>query len=218
MVERFLTQTKFTSVEDFKNNLHFKIKENFNFAYDVVDAWAEEQPDKLALLWTNDEGAEIRLSFSDLKERSDQAAAYLQSLGIGQGDMVMIIQKRRLEWWITMLALCKIGAVAIPATHMLTKKDIVYRNNRASVKGIVCVGEPYVLGQVQEAIADSPTLEVLVSIGPEVPEGFHDWQAEIGQAPPFVKPHHVNTKSLNIADVLSLAHSAYLTNHGLSYF
>ena len=195
MVERFLTQTTFTSVEDFKNNLHFKIKENFNFAYDVVDAWAEEQPDKLALLWTNDEGAEIRLSFSELKERSDQAASYLQSLGIGQGDMVMIIQKRRLEWWITMLALCKLGAVAIPATHMLTKKDIVYRNNRASVKGIICVGEPYVLGQIQEAIADSPTLEVLVRIGPDVPEGFHDWHAEIGNAPKFVKPRHVNTNS-----------------------
>ena len=195
MVERFLTQTTFTSVEDFKNNLHFKIKENFNFAYDVVDAWAEEQPDKLALLWTNDEGAEIRLSFSELKERSDQAASYLQSLGIGQGDMVMIIQKRRLEWWITMLALCKLGAVAIPATHMLTKKDIVYRNNRASVKGIICVGESYVLGQIQEAIADSPTLEVLVSIGPDVPEGFHDWHAEIGNAPKFVKPRHVNTNS-----------------------
>ena len=195
MVERFLTQTTFTSVEDFKNNLHFKIKENFNFAYDVVDVWAEEQPDKLALLWTNDEGAEIRLSFSELKERSDQAASYLQSLGIGQGDMVMIIQKRRLEWWITMLALCKLGAVAIPATHMLTKKDIVYRNNRASVKGIICVGESYVLGQIQEAIADSPTLEVLVSIGPDVPEGFHDWHAEIGNAPKFVKPRHVNTNS-----------------------
>ena len=195
MVERFLTQTTFTSVEDFKRNLHFKIKENFNFAYDVVDAWAEEQPDKLALLWTNDEGAEVRLTFGDLKARSNQAAAYLQSLGIGRGDMVMIIQKRRLEWWITMLALCKLGAVAIPATHMLTKKDIVYRNNRASVKGIICVGEPYVLSQVQEAVADSPTLEVLVSIGPEVPAGFHDWQAEVGQAPAFVKPHHVNTNS-----------------------
>ena len=195
MVERFLTQTTFTSVEDFKKNLHFNIKENFNFAYDVVDAWAEEQPDKTALIWTNDEGAEIVLSFRDLKERSDQAASYLQSLGISRGDMVMIIQKRRLEWWITMLALCKLGAVAIPATHMLTKKDIVYRNTRASVKGIICVGEEYVLSQVKAAMDASPTVEVLVSIGPDVPEGFHDWHAEIGQAPAFVRPPHVNTNS-----------------------
>ncbi len=195
MVERFLKQTSFSSVEDFRENLHFIIKENFNFAYDVVDAWAEEQPDKLALLWTNDKGAEIRLSFKDIKQRSDQAAAYLQSLGIGRGDMVMLIQKRRLEWWITMLALCKLGAVAIPATHMLTKKDIIYRNTRASIKGIICVGEDYVLSQVQAAMSESPTVQVLVSIGPNVPEGFHDWHAEIDKAPRFVRPEHVNTNS-----------------------
>jgi len=195
MVERFLTQTSFTSVEDFKEHLHFIIKENFNFAYDVMDEWAATDPDKTALLWTNDEGMEIRLSFSDLKARSDQAAAYLASLGISRGDMVMLILKRRLEWWVIMLALCKLGAVAIPATHMLTKKDIVYRNSRATVKGIICVGEEYVLGQVQAAMPDSPSVDVLVSVGPLVPEGFHDWQAEIGNAPQFIRPKHVNTNS-----------------------
>jgi acetyl-CoA synthetase len=195
MVERFLTQTSFTSVEDFKEHLHFIIKENFNFAYDVMDEWAATDPDKTALLWTNDEGMEIRLSFSDLKARSDQAAAYLASLGISRGDMVMLILKRRLEWWVVMLALCKLGAVAIPATHMLTKKDIVYRNSRATVKGIICVGEEYVLGQVQAAMPDSPSVDVLVSVGPLVPEGFHDWQAEIGNAPQFIRPKHVNTNS-----------------------
>ena len=195
MVERFLEQTSFSSVEDFKSNLRFIIKENFNFAYDVMDAWAAEQPDKLALLWTNDQGVEIRLTFADLKRESDQAAAYLQSLGIGHGDMVMLIEKRRLEWWVSMLALCKLGAVAIPATHMLTKKDIVYRNTRASVKGIICVGEEYVLGQVAAAMPDSPTVKTLVSIGPIVPEGFHDWKAEIGNAPQFVRPDHVNSNS-----------------------
>ena len=195
MVERFLKQTTFNSVEDYKKNLHFIIKENFNFAYDVMDVWAEEQPDKLALLWTNDEGVEIKLTFKDLKERSDQAAAYLQSLGIGHGDMVMLIQKRRLEWWITMLALCKLGAVAIPATHMLTKHDIVYRNTRASVKGIICVGEEYVTSQVIAALPESPTVQVLVSIGPIVPDGFHDWHKEIDLAPKFVKPAFVNSNS-----------------------
>ncbi|MBQ6063327.1 MAG: AMP-binding protein [Prevotella sp.] len=195
MVERFLRQTAFNSVEDYKKNLHFIIKENFNFAYDVMDAWAEEKPDKLALLWTNDEGVEIKLTFKDLKERSDQAASYLQSLGIGHGDMVMLIQKRRLEWWITMLALCKLGAVAIPATHMLTKHDIVYRNTRASVKGIICVGEEYVTSQIMAALPESPTVQVLVSIGPMVPEGFHDWHKEIEDAPPFKRPAFVNSNS-----------------------
>ena len=81
MIERFLTQTSFSSQEDFKKNLHFKVPENFNFAYDVMDVWAEEKPDKLALLWTNDKGECIRFSFKDLKEQSEQTAAYFQSLG-----------------------------------------------------------------------------------------------------------------------------------------
>jgi len=195
MVERFLKQTSFTSVEDYQKNFQFIVPENFNFAYDVMDAWAAEKPDKLALLWTNDEGAEVRLTFKDIKERSDQAASYFQQLGIGHGDKVMLILKRRLEWWISMLALCKLGAVAIPATHMLTKHDIVYRNNRASVKGIICVGEDYVLSQVEEAMPESPTVKILVSIGPQLPDGFHDWHKEISSAPTFKKPEHANTNS-----------------------
>lgn len=91
-----------------------------------------------------------------------------------------------------MLALHKLGAVPIPATHMLTSHDIVYRNNAASVKAIICVGEPYVLGEVQKAMPESPTVDILVSIGPDVPEGFHDWHAEIDKAPAFRRPRFVN--------------------------
>ncbi|MBR5652921.1 MAG: AMP-binding protein [Prevotella sp.] len=192
MIERFLTQTQFSSEEDFQKNLHFIIPEHFNFAYDVMDAWAEEQPDKPALLWTNDEGAERRFTFADIKQETDRAAAYLQSLGIGHGDMVMLILKRRYEFWITMMALHKLGAVAIPATHMLTTHDIVYRNERASTKAIICVGEEYVLSQVAASRKDSPSLQTLISIGPLVPEGFHDWQKEISQAPAFVRPERKN--------------------------
>ena len=233
LLGRFLKQTSFTSVEDYNKNLEFIVPENFNFAYDVMDVWAEEQPDKLALLWTNDEGAEIRATFADLKRESDQAAAYLQSLGIGKGDMVMLILKRRYEWWISMLALHKLGAVVIPATHMLTKKDIVYRNQRASVKAIICVDEPYVVSQIEAALPESPTVKTVISLTPaphpeqsspprclpprgegsiyaqdgnEVEEVttplphregqgvglFHDWHKEIGSAPAFVRPAHVN--------------------------
>ena len=192
ILSRFLRQTSFVSEEDYRENLEFIIPDNFNFAYDVMDAWAEIAPDRQALLWTNDEGAEHRLTFADLKRESDQAASYLQTLGIGRGDMVMLIEKRRLEWWITMLALHKLGAIPIPATHMLTCHDIVYRNNAASVKAIICVGEPYVLGEVQRAMPDSPTVEVLISIGPDVPEGFRDWHAEVGKAPAFRRARFVN--------------------------
>ena len=141
MIERFLKQTSFTSQEDYIEHLEFIVPDHFNFAYDVMDRSAEEQPDKLALLWTHDEGECIRFSFADLREQSNRAASYFQQLGIGRGDMVMLILKRRYEFWIAMLALHKIGAVAIPATHMLTTHDIVYRNNRASIKAIICAGE-----------------------------------------------------------------------------
>lgn len=192
MIERFLKQTTFASQEDYANNLEFIIPDNFNFAYDVMDEWAKEQPDKLALLWTNDEGECIRFSFKDIKEQSDRAAAYLMSLGIGSGDMVMLILKRRYEFWLAMLALHKIGAVAIPATHMLTTHDIVYRNNRASVKAIICAGEEYIMEQVIGSKAESPTLKTLVSIGPRQAEGFHDWHKEWMDAPTFVRPEKNN--------------------------
>ena len=200
MVERFLKQTTFTSVEDYNKNLQFIIPENFNFAYDVMDAWAEEAPDKLALLWTNDQGVEIRATFGQLKEQTDQAASYLMTLGIGKGDPVMLILKRRYEWWIVMLALHKLGAVIIPATHMLTKHDIVYRNTRASVKAIICVDDPYVVSQIEAAMPESPTVDVLVKVSESSEatksEGnWHNWQQEWRKAPAFVRPKHVNTNN-----------------------
>ncbi len=204
MVERFLKQTMFKSVEDYNENLEFIIPEHFNFAYDVMDAWAEEAPDKLALLWTNDKGAEQRTTFAQLKAESDQAAAYLQSMGIGHGDPVMLILKRRYEWWIAMLALHKLAAVVIPATHMLTKHDIVYRNTRASVKAIICVDDPYVMSQVEAAMPESPTVEILVKVGdtqdkPTCDAGhscrWHDWHSEITSAPEFKRPAAKNYNS-----------------------
>ncbi|MCR4958979.1 MAG: AMP-binding protein [Prevotella sp.] len=193
MLERFLKQTHFDSVEDYNKNLEFIIPENFNFAYDVMDVWAEEKPEGLAILWTNDQGAEIRTTFKQLKEQTDQAASYLMSLGIGKNDPVMLILKRRYEWWVIMLALCKIGAIVIPATHMLTKHDIVYRNTRASVKAIICVDDPYVTGQIQLAKDESPTVSQYIAIGNNIPDGFRDYLGEIGSAPQFVRPAFVNT-------------------------
>ena len=198
MIERYLTQTHFTSEEDFRDNLHFVVPETFNFAYDVMDEWAKSAPDKLALLWTSERGEELRATYAEFKEQTDQAAAYFLSLGIRRGDKVMLILKRHYQWWISMMALCKIGAVAIPATHMLTASDIVYRNQRASVKAIICVNDEYVTTQVREAMSESPTVEVLVAVnslaqkGCPVAEGFHDWFAEWEKAPAFVRPENVN--------------------------
>ena len=219
MIERFLKQTSFKSIDDYNKHLEFIIPENFNFAYDVMDAWAAEAPDKLAILWTNDQGEEIRATYGQLKEQTDQAASYLQTLGIGKNDPVMLILKRHYEWWVIMLALCKIGAIVIPATHMLTKHDIVYRNTRASVKAIVCAKDDYIISQIKQAMPESPTVKqyIMVKASPSPSQGgdveihnsiassnqtpppsegpgeaWHDWQSEWQQAPKFVRPAFVN--------------------------
>ena len=199
MIERFLTQTHFTSEQDFKDHLHFIIPENFNFAYDVMDEWARLKPDKVCLLWTSERGEEVRTTFRQFKEQTDQTAAYFQQLGIVHGDKVMLILKRHYQWWLSMMALCKLGAIAIPATHMLTKGDIIYRNNRASVKAIICCNDEYVTTQVSEAMSESPTVKQLVAVNSStqqdkaVPEGFHDWRKEWPEAPHFRRPEFVNT-------------------------
>lgn len=193
MIERFLKKTTFTSVEDYNKNLEFIVPDNFNFAYDVMDEWAKEQPEKLAMLWTSENGDEIRFTFRDIKEQSDRTAAYFQSLGIGKGDPVMLILKRHYQWWLAMLGLHKLGAVAIPATHMLTKHDIEYRNQRAGVKAIVCANDEYIVSQIKAAMPESPTVKALVTVGGDAPEGFHSWDKEWAEAPEFVRPEHVNT-------------------------
>ena len=193
MLERFVEQTHFTSQEDFIANFKVKVPENFNFGYDVVDAWAAEQPDKNALLWTNDKGEHIQFTYADLKKYTDMTASYFQSLGIGHGDKVMLILKRRYEFWFSIIALHKLGAVVIPATHLLTKKDIVYRCQAAGIKMIVAAGEPVITEHILAAMPDSPTVERLVSVGPEYPEGFEDFHKGMEAAAPFVRPEHVNT-------------------------
>ena len=193
MLEKFLKQTKFSSQEDFIKNFRINVPENFNFGYDVVDEWARIAPEKKALCWTNEQDHHIDFTFADIKRESDKTAAFFLSLGIKRGDMVMLILKRRYEFWFSIIALHKIGAVCIPATHLLTEKDIIYRCNAADIKMIVAVGEEPVIGHIDRSIADSPTLKYRVSVGPEVPEGWLDFHAGIEAAAPFERPALANT-------------------------
>ena len=124
MLKKFLKQITFSSQEDFALNYEVAVPNNFNFAYDVVDAWAEKEPKKKAMLWTNDEGKRFDFTFADFKKFSDMTASFFARLGIKKGDTVMLILKRRFEFWFSMLGLSKLGAIAIPATHLLTEKDI----------------------------------------------------------------------------------------------
>lgn len=188
MIENFINKTNFDSYEDFLENFHVNVPDNFNFGYDVIDRYAEEMPEKEAILWVNDRGESQHITYRALKNVTDRCAAFLLGIGIEKGDRVMLILKRRIEWWYTMIALHKIGAVAIPATHMLTEKDIMYRCHMASISCIVACGDPVVLNHVQKARRFCPMLRHCISIGPTVPNGFYDYWRGIQEADPFIKP------------------------------
>ena len=154
MLKRYLTKTEFGSYEDFAANFGIRAPEGgFNFGYDVVDARAAEEPDRMALLWCNDHGEEKRLTFADMKEGSDRAAQVFAQNGIGKGDTVMLTLKNRYEFWFCIVGLHKLGAVAVPATHMLTEHDLEYRFGKAHVKMIVCAADEGLCGYVEKACA-----------------------------------------------------------------
>ena len=193
MLEKYLPKVDFDSLDDFRQNFKINVPDNFNFGYDIVDGWAEKEPNKVALLWTNDKGERIEFTFADIKRESDKTASFFMEQGIGKGDMVMLILKRRYEFWLSIVALHKIGAVVIPATHLLTKKDIVYRNNAADIKAIVAVGDDIILPHITDAMPESPSVKSLISVGPKVPEDWVDFHKGIESAAPFVKPACPNT-------------------------
>jgi acetyl-CoA synthetase len=165
VLDKYLTRTEFTSYEDFVENYKVHVPENFNFAFDVVDEIATKTPEKVAMVWCNDQGEERIFTFADMKKYSDKAANFFLRTGIGKGDPVMLILKRRYEFWFCTLALSKIGAITIPATHLLCSKDIVYRANAANIRMIVCVSEEEVIGHVEQAEYQSTTLKYKALIG-----------------------------------------------------
>jgi acetyl-CoA synthetase len=186
MLERYLKRTEFTSYEDFSRGYCVTVPERFNFAWDVVDEIARAEPGRRALVWCDEKGAEASFSFGQMAEMSTRAATFFLSLGIVRGDPVMLILKRRYEYWFCLLGLHRIGAIAIPATHLLTKKDIAYRNNAASITAIVCVGEQNVLDNVDAAASESPTLKHRIGLGVKRP-GWTDLIAGMEKASSSLK-------------------------------
>lgn len=176
--ERYLERTEFNSYEDFSENFKLKVPENFNFAYDIIDEYANNEPDRLALVWCDDNDNERKFTFKELKYWSDKTANYLTSKGISKGDKVIFILRRRYEFYFFAFACCKIGAIYIPCTNQLMKKDIVYRNNAASVKAIVVFNDDGIPEHVDNSRADSPTVETYILVGGSR-EGWFDFDKEI---------------------------------------
>ena len=155
----------YTDYSELKDNFSIEIPENFNFAYDVVDEYARTEPNRTALVWCDDNGGERVFSFQDLKIASNKTANFLLSKGIKKGDAVMLILRRRYEFWYFLLALHKIGAIAVPATNLLLKSDIEYRTNAAAIKMIVSLEDKDLQRQIDLALPNSPTVKTLVTTG-----------------------------------------------------
>lgn len=166
----------------------------FNFAFDVVDTLAKKNPEKKAMVWVSEEKDHLDFTFSDMASASAKAANYFKSLGIKKGDKVMVILRRHYQFWFTLLGLSKIGAIAIPATDLCTKKDLVYRFNAAGVKAVVCTSKGIIAEAVEEAVKECPqvTLKVLVNSNPAnstAISGWHDFNAGLADASPaFNRP------------------------------
>lgn len=181
MLDKYLKYENFSTYDDFIKSFNIEVPENFNFAYDIVDEYAKISPDKIAIVWCDEVGNEATFTFSQLKHYSDKAANFFKSIGIKKGDPVMLILKRRYEFWFCILALHKIGAICIPATHLLTAKDIIYRNNKADIKMIVAVADSQVIEHIENAQEESPSFAFKALVGGSK-DGWYDFNSEIENA------------------------------------
>ena len=177
----------FTSYEDFMENFSIKVPKCFNFAYDVVDEIAAMDPRRLAMIWTNEAGEERNFTFADMKEQSSRVANYLRSLGIKKGDRVMLILKRHYEFWFCILALHRIGAVAIPATNLLMEKDIAYRIQAADISAVICTRDGQVADEADAAVRHNGLHTTLILARGEM-DGWHRLDDFYGFSPEYPRP------------------------------
>ncbi len=178
--KRLVSEDFITTVENengYLKSIDFHNEDRYNFAFDTVDAIADKSPDKLAMIHLDINKTERRFTFKDMKDASAQCANYFKSLGIKKGDRVMLVLKRHYQFWYSILALHKLGAIAIPATHQLQKHDFEYRFNSAEVSAIVCTADGDVAHQVDLAQAECPSLKTKILVGGDR-EGWRNFDEE----------------------------------------
>lgn len=183
LLEKYVNRVVFESYEDFAENFNFIIPENFNFAYDVVDYYALHDQHKRAIVWCDDNGGEMILTFGDIQKYTNKTANVFKKFGIKKGDFVLLTLKSRIQYWYCILALHKLGAVAVPATHMLTKKDLIYRIDRANIKMAVSVFDDNLLEQYELAWESvSHVLETRAVVDDADRAGWINFNAEVESA------------------------------------
>ncbi len=179
LADRYI-RTDLCSQEDFEKNFTLNVPEHFHFAYDIVDEYARISPEKPALIWADLKGNERRFNFGQIAALSDKAANVFAAHGLKKGDPVMLMLKRRWQYWVAAVGLLKVGCVLIPATAQLQKKDIVYRVQASSARAIICVEEDEVRSHVLASAEECETLNCLWTLGDC--EGFLNFDAELEAA------------------------------------
>ena len=150
--KRFLKQGEFNNYDDYLKNAVPNIPENFNFAYDVVDVIADETPDKVAILWTDDAGEKKSITFKMLAQWSNAVANFLTAHGLKKGDTVLLFMRRRWEYWVLMMAMHKLGVIPIPSTNQLKTKDIKYRFDAADVAAVIAYDDGVIINEIKSQL------------------------------------------------------------------
>lgn len=207
LINEFVERVDFNSYEDFRKNFKFKIRDDFNFAYDVVDKYAEIDPEKLALLWCDNQ-EERRFTFKDIKKYSNQLANFLRSLGINKGDNVILTLKNRYEWWISMMALHKIGAVAIPATHMLKLHDINYRIEKSEAIAVISIVEDNLIEDYTQSEKDLGIDLKKIVVSDKDIDGWYNFHKEISKMSDVYKRPVGTDQDTKITDTLLIYFSS----------
>ena len=180
IIKRFCPRFEFDSYEDMKKNFSITVPDDFNFGFDVVDAWADIEPEKLALVWTNDTGEMQRFTFQDVKDASNRAANFFNACGIKKGDTVLMILKQRPEVWFMIVALHKIGAIAIPGSYQLTQKDLEYRLEAAHVRMLVTVSDDEIIHTAAVCLPKFKNVHTFATVGADDIPGAVNYRKVIG--------------------------------------
>ena len=178
--DRFLSRINFDNYADYYANAVVRVPDNFNFAYDVIDAVAAETPDKPALRWVNDAGERRTFTFADISRMSNAAANFLLDRGVRRGDTVLLFLRRRWEYWILMMAMHKLGAIPIPSTNQLKTEDIKYRIDTADVRTIIAFDDGHIVDEIRNAMGDAPVQLILTD---EVDRAIETYPATLTRVP-----------------------------------
>ena len=201
----------YATLEDLQRNYRLSYPDDFNFSYDCLDKLAADTPDAQAIVWVSKDGDCRRFDFAEVKRLTDKTANWFTSVGIGRGDMVMLVLGRAYQFWYGLLALHKIGAIAVPATTLLTSKDFVYRFNAAGIKMVVATGDGGVPDQIDKALPECPTVTLKAAIRRDsYQDGWMDFDGGVKAAPEsYARPEKHNKAT----DTMIMAFSSGTTGY-----